>query len=209
MHSLDIEIISGELVLEAKLELPDGPGPFPGVVLCHPHPLMGGDMYNNVIRAVGKALTERDIAGLRFNFRGTGKSGGRFDNGVGEREDVLSALVSLSMRDDIDPDKLGIMGYSFGGMVAMTVGKDDIISKAVALVSPVMAKGAMTGCAKPKYIICGSADSVVSFATVTEEAKKMPVPKKIEVMQGADHFWLGFEEEMADKVARFFKEVLA
>ncbi|MBM4454547.1 MAG: alpha/beta hydrolase, partial [Chloroflexi bacterium] len=46
----------GNLKLEGLCRLPDGDGPFPGVVLCHPHPLYGGSMDNNVVMAVASAL---------------------------------------------------------------------------------------------------------------------------------------------------------
>jgi len=208
LQTTNTEIISGDIILEACLDLPEGPGRFPGVVLCHPHPLYGGDMYNNVISAVGRKLTERGIAALRFNFRGVGRSGGRYENGMGEQEDALAALVFFKRCANTDPDRLGIMGYSFGGMIAMAVGEEDMISKAVAGVSPVVLKGSMRNCGKPKYVICGSDDFVVPSPAIIKEVGEMSGPKKVEVIKGADHSWWGFEDEMATRVADFFKKVL-
>ena len=42
----------------------------PGIVICHPGPLNGGNMDNNVVLAVSNALVEQGFATLRFNFRG-------------------------------------------------------------------------------------------------------------------------------------------
>ncbi|MQL51043.1 hypothetical protein GFC01_01910 [Desulfofundulus thermobenzoicus] len=75
MRKIQIDLPGSGLVLEAFLDLPAVPGPFPGVVLCHPHPLYGGNMNNNVILAVSQALTSNGIASLRFNFRGVGQPG--------------------------------------------------------------------------------------------------------------------------------------
>src|SRR5688572_2580189 len=80
------------LVLQGILARPEGFGPFPGVVICHPHPLYGGDMENNVVQVITRALVKQGIAALRFNFRGVGLSGGRHGEGIGEQEDVRAAL---------------------------------------------------------------------------------------------------------------------
>ena len=45
----------------------------PGVVTCHPGPLNGGNMDNNVLLAVSYALVEQGFAALRLNFRGGGQ----------------------------------------------------------------------------------------------------------------------------------------
>jgi hypothetical protein len=59
-------------------------GPMPGVVVCHPHPLYGGNMDSSVVLAVAFALVEHGFATLRFNFRGVGNSDGR--HGKGDEE---------------------------------------------------------------------------------------------------------------------------
>jgi alpha/beta superfamily hydrolase len=83
----------GELKLEAAWHHPDGMGPFPGVVVCHPHPLHGGDMSNNVISAICETLAKHSIAALRFNFRGVGNSEGEFGGGYQEQDDIAAALT--------------------------------------------------------------------------------------------------------------------
>ena len=78
-----------EIQLEGILLLPEGNGPFPTVIVCHPHPLYGGDMDNNVVTSVCNALGRSSIASLRFNFRGVGNSSGSYSEGLGE-QDILS-----------------------------------------------------------------------------------------------------------------------
>ena len=53
-------------------------GTSPGMILCHPHPALGGSMHNGVITAISKLGSESGIASLRFNFRGIGGSEGDF-----------------------------------------------------------------------------------------------------------------------------------
>jgi alpha/beta superfamily hydrolase len=209
MQTLKTTINSGGLLLEACLDLPGVPGQHPGVVLCHPHPLYGGNMDNNVIRAVSRALVGAGIASLRFNFRGVGNSQGAFDKGVGELDDAISALSFLTRREEINPALLAVLGYSFGGMIAISAAGRSDIAGAVAAVSPVMPPGALRDSSKPKYIILGSEDTMIPPASVLKEAEKMAEPKKIEVIPGVDHFWWGCEDEAAGKVAAFFTEVFS
>ena len=85
---------SGDLVLEGRVWLATGSRDV-GVVLCHPHPLRGGNMYSNVVSAVAEALWEHDISTLRFNFRGTGASTGSHGGGDTEEADVTAAVAYL------------------------------------------------------------------------------------------------------------------
>ncbi len=205
MRVIKTTFYNSGLSLEARLDLPDVPGRRPGVVLCHPHPLYGGNMDNNVIMAVSRALAGFGIASLRFNFRGVGLSQGSFADGVGEQDDAESALAYLALREEINPERIGIMGYSFGGMVAMAAGGRSSVARAVAAVSPVVP---LRDCPKPKLIVTGGSDSIIPASAVLLETGGMALPKKIEVIAGADHFWWGCEDEAANRVAAFFKEAL-
>jgi len=203
-----INIDNKGLSLEACLELPGEQGPHPGVVLCHPHPLYGGDMHNNVIVSIGNALVAEGIAGLRFNFRGVGRSQGSFDNGIGEREDAGEALSFLSRQEEVDKERIGILGYSFGGMVALSAGARSSIAKVLAAVSPVVPSGVPADCSKPKFIVSGENDNMIPYSTILQETEKMSEPKIVEIISGVDHFWWGYENRLAGMVVDFFKRYL-
>jgi alpha/beta superfamily hydrolase len=116
----------GSIVLEGVLELPEGfDGPFPGAVICHPHPLYGGNMFNNMTSALKKGLLARGTACLRFNFRGTGQSEGSHGEGLDELEDVRAALDYLTDQETIDPDRIVVAGYSFGCWVGLRAAAKD------------------------------------------------------------------------------------
>ena len=53
-------------------------------IICHPHPLYGGSMNNNVVFAARDTFLELGLGTLRFNFRGVGGSEGSFEDGRGE-----------------------------------------------------------------------------------------------------------------------------
>ena len=209
VHELTLIFNSGQLQLEGCLHLPaaDG-GEIPGVVLCHPHPLYGGSMHNNVVFAVCGALNAAGIAALRFNFRGVGASTGRFDDGKGEQDDARAALDVLAGRKEIDAGRLGLMGYSFGGTVALAMGKDEARVKALAAVSPVLIPGFLSGVEKPVFLISGTHDHVVTPQALHQEAAGMALPAKVEVVEDVDHFWWGYEDEMGYKLATFFEKNL-
>lgn len=206
MAKSKVLISSSGPTLEGYLELPDLPPPFPAVLLCHPHPLYGGNMHNNVIVAVGNALVKEGFAVLRFNFRGVGQSEGSFNEGVGEQDDARACLSFLLEREEIDSHRLGIGGYSFGGMIAFSVGVRENAAAALAGISPVIPKDALKGCTKPKIIISGTADDMVPTALIAKEVNKAGEPKDFRVIDGADHFWWGFEEQLGEMVAGFFSD---
>jgi len=84
------------------------------VVITHPHPLYGGDMDNPVVESVARAYAEKGMATLRFNFRGVGRSQGRYDEGMGEQEDVTGAVAHVR---ELGAGSVDLAGYSFGAWV--------------------------------------------------------------------------------------------
>jgi alpha/beta superfamily hydrolase len=200
-------IPNGDITLEAVWHFPDEKGPMPAVVVCHPHPLYGGNMSSNVVFGICQALTEKGMAALRFNFRGVGKSGGQFGEGIGEQEDVKAALDFTLSTEVIDKERIGLSGYSFGGGVALPVALRDERVKRLALVSPALAEGgweALKGYDKPKFVIVGENDFVVPMDRFSKLAGAMP--EQYRIIAKADHFWDGYEAEVAEQVSGFFEE---
>jgi uncharacterized protein len=86
-------------------------------VLCHPLPTEGGTMHNKVVTMAARSLREVGVTTVRFNFRGTGASEGRFDRGEGELDD-LRAVVAW-VRETRDDAALWLGGFSFGAYVSL------------------------------------------------------------------------------------------
>jgi len=202
-----IEFPCHDITLEGVFALPGGSGPFGLVVVCHPHPLYGGNMYNNVVHAICEKLGERGVAWLKFNFRGVGKSGGRFGGGRGEKDDARAALSFAQAQDKIDAGRMGICGYSFGSTVAFAVGVEDVRVQAVAGISPfVQPEVLLDHYTKPKLFVSGANDDFIDPKGLEELVAKLPEPKEAVICPGVDHFWGGSEEPMAEKVSQFFRE---
>lgn len=202
-----VRFTAGPLSLAGHLTLSSQQGRCPGVVVCHPHPLYGGDMDNSVVRAVCAALVSKGLATLRFNFRGVGSSQGTFDQGAGEQEDLRGALAFLALQPSLDPARLGVVGYSFGAIVALAVAAVYPQVKALCAISPPFGPNLPqpdTWGLKPKLIVTGDADPFVQPLSLEKWAHSLPQPAEFRSFEETDHFWLATEDELGVTVADFF-----
>lgn len=208
MTTLPVQIPCGSLILEGALHEVGSSSPGPAAVVCHPHPLYGGDMDNNVVVAVAEALAGAGIVALRFNFRGTGGSGGAFGGGAAEREDVDAALAFLAGQRGVDGDRLGLVGYSFGALVAL--GASPGAARALVAVSPPLALAELPvrlpDC--PILLVTGGRDDIAPAASLRALAESARDRCEAVVLPGADHFWWGQEGRLAEEVLRFLKDNL-
>jgi len=204
-----VEIPCGKIILEGMISVPEGLGPFGLVVVCHPHPLYGGNMFNNVVHAVCSKLGEDGLAWLKFNFRGVGRSGGRYADGIGEQDDARAAVSLAELQEGVDPVKIGICGYSFGSIIALAVAAKDSRVKAVAGISPfIQPPDLLDHCSCPKLFVAGTHDEFVDSRALEEQVKKLPEPKELILFPDVDHFWAEGEEAMAEKISGFFRKSL-
>jgi uncharacterized protein len=211
MKKTRVSFPSGELLLEGILAIPEGAGPFPTVIVCHPHPLYGGSMDNNVVYSLSEALTQASLVSFKFNFRGVGGSQGEFGQGIGEQEDVEAAISFITTVKEVDSKRIGLGGYSAGAGFALPVGCKDARIKALAAVSPPFTMfdfDFLKSCHKPKFLISGSRDNFTPVDQFLEFCQNLPESKECQSIEGADHFWWGYESTLAAKVTDFFTKVL-
>jgi alpha/beta superfamily hydrolase len=183
---LAIPVAHGQL--EALLKEP--PAPVAAAVVCHPHPLGGGTMNNNVVYRAAKALVEAGVAVLRFNFRGVGASTGRHDGGAGEEDDALAALDVLAQRHPALP--LWMAGFSFGARVGLSVGaRDARVEKllGIGLALSMFDYSFLDACAKPKAVIQAANDEYGPRDAITAAFERMAAPKHLAVVEGATHLF--------------------
>ena len=170
--------------------VPQGTGLFPGTIVCHPHPLYGGNMSNNVVMAICQELVQQSIAAFRFNFRGVGESGGVFGGGIAEQEDVKAAITFVLSTLDIDPDRIGLAGYSFGASVIVPVAWNDGRINLLALVSPALSGSVweqFKEYSREKMFVVGDSDSVIPQPQFQQYIKGIPESKQYQVISGAEH----------------------
>lgn len=207
MIKREIYIPCGRITLEGVVEIPRrDQNRLPAVVICHPHPLYGGTMNNNVTQALAKGLLERDFVCLRFNFRGVGRSQGVYGEGQDEIEDVLAALDYLERLEDVDPTRIVAAGYSFGCWVGLRAAAGDSRPTRLIGISPPVDEydfGFLLGEKRPKLLIAGDRDFVCSPRKFKELLDAIPEPRVGVTLEGADHFHFGREERLVKEATLF------
>ena len=174
-----------------------------GVVLSHPHPLYGGTMHNNVVRAFAHAYQDAGYSTLRFNFRGVEQSEGDYGNGIGEQADVQAALKTLGK------ETMDLAGYSFGAWVnALGLAKFEEAQRLIMVSPPVsfIDFGFLEYNPKIRLVVCGSRDEIAEYRKVEEMLPKWNDKALFRVIQGADHFYSGYEEELIDIIGEFLRK---
>jgi hypothetical protein len=168
-----------------------------GVVVTHPHPLYGGDMYNMVVETIVHIYNIKGYSTLKFNFRGVGESRGQYDNGVGEQKDVLAALSFLA---DMGVKRIDLAGYSFGAWVnAHAVTQGDSVVENMAMVSPpvgFMDFNAISAMNVLRFVITGSRDDIAPADAVKKMLPTWNPNARFEIVDGADHFYGGYLSQL-------------
>jgi alpha/beta superfamily hydrolase len=182
-------------------------------LVCHPHPVYGGTMHNKVVFHAMKALNSFGFPVLRFNFRGFGLSDGEHAHGEGEAEDVRAALDWLEREF---PLPLIFAGFSFGAAVGLRVAcPDDRVKAVIGLGLPVQPVDDrvynldfLQSCAKPKLFVSGSRDQYGPRARVEALVSSLPEPKKLVIIDSADHFFEGRLREMREAVESWIRDAI-
>jgi uncharacterized protein len=194
---------SGDLQLEGVLYSPDQPSTSV-VVVCHPHPLRGGDMHNNVVTAIARGVLAVGSAALTFNFRGVGASQGSHDEGRGEQDDVRAAAAYALSLEGVE--RVSLAGYSFGAGVAANVASTGSFD-AVALVSLPTSypdlETRLDAYSGPLLLLVGDADHVSSAEKLRSIAEARKNATEFVCLPGVDHFWRGAEALLEEHVSAF------
>ncbi|MGI4757461.1 MAG: alpha/beta hydrolase [Janthinobacterium lividum] len=210
--------------LEALLNVGKADATYAAVV-CHPHPPSGGTMHTKVVYQAMKAFSHFGLPVLRFNFRGTGRSGGVHSGGPGEIEDVRAAIDWLEQTFQLP---ILLAGFSFGANIGFQAACGDRRVKGmVGLGMPLVAGGRsyhydfLRDCSAPKLFLTGSEDPFAPRQSMEQIFANAPEPKEMHWIDGAEHFFAGVAGSPAPKLAemqlamrqwlgaRFFLEVPA
>ena len=188
--------------LEARLwtagakDAPPRP-PRAAAVICHPHPLHGGTLDNNVVFRTSRALQAAGVAVLRFNFRGTGESEGTHDGGLGEVEDARCALEWMSAQHPGLPLWAG--GFSFGARTTTALAAvDDRVACLVAVALPCLAFdcSVVLDVKQPGLVMMAGEDGFGTAAALAESFPIWPANLEVDEIPGVDHFFTGKTPEL-------------
>jgi alpha/beta superfamily hydrolase len=183
-----VRIPCGGIDLVGRVLLPRSPEL--AVVLCHPHPLLGGDMHSLPLEWMKDALAARGAAVLRFNFRGTGGSGGTHDGGRDERQDVAAAVRFMQERTRGAP--VALAGYSFGAAVAALASRNLTDVLGLGLVAPPLSNDPLpelTAADFPSGILLVSGDADDFCSEPAARAWAVRSGANAVILPGVDHFF--------------------
>jgi uncharacterized protein len=182
-------------------------------LVCHPHPLYGGTLHNKVVFHSMKALNRMGFPVLRFNFRGGGLSEGEHAGGIGEVDDVRTALDWLE-REFALP--VIFAGFSFGAAVGLRAAcPDPRVTALIALGLPVTPLDDrlydfefLRACSKPKLFVSGSRDRFGPPGKLEALVSTLAGPKKLIRIESGDHFFEGRLKELRDVIEQWVREIV-
>ena len=124
--SEDVTFQNGDITLAGTLTIPEGEGPFPTIVLITGSGAQNRDeeIYGfKIFGQIADHLTRNGIAVLRYDDRGVGGSSGELITSTSAdlAGDVVAAVNYLLTRPEVDPDAIGLLGHSEGGIIAPMV----------------------------------------------------------------------------------------
>ena len=183
----------------------------PAIAVCHPHPMLGGDMNSPIVTAICRAASDEGFMTLRFNFRGVGESDGEFSNGKEEHNDIKSALNVLSRWPGADRERVGVVGYSAGASIILDGLRHVKRASAIALISPTLAalrNRRFSRDKRPRLVIAGSEDRVAPSLQIQNILDECRGPVRFREIRGADHSMRGHESEIGRVVAEFLVQNL-
>ncbi|MFX1420084.1 MAG: alpha/beta hydrolase [Promethearchaeota archaeon] len=205
-----IFIKNNEIELEAEYFQSNSNTKNPAIIICHPHPQYGGNMFNNVVSGVFTTLINNDISCLRFNFRGVGRSRGKFSGGLGEINDVKACIDFLINEKNFA--KVIICGYSYGAAIGCSaINYSDKVIGYISISFPWDFMGArykeLSQSKKPKLFIQGNRDNIAYYEQFKEHFESYDDPKVSKIIDGADHFYWGYEEQISSEILSFYKNI--
>ncbi|OGA27559.1 MAG: alpha/beta hydrolase [Betaproteobacteria bacterium RIFCSPLOWO2_12_FULL_67_28] len=171
--------------IELAIDLPAA-APRGVALVAHPHPLHGGTLDNKVVQTLARAFAALGYVALRPNFRGVGASGGRYDEGQGEVDD-LNAVWDHARRE-YGAARPVLAGFSFGAAMQARLAAR-VPPERMALVGIAVNHFDAPAVPANTLLIHGERDQTVPLEAVLDWARPLELP--VIVVPGSDHFFHG------------------
>ena len=178
----------------------------PWGIVCHPHQLYGGTMHNKVVTTLAKIFQGMGLNTVRFNFRGVGRSEGRFDDGYGELEDLLAVIDWV--QQEYANKEIWLAGFSFGAFIAASGATRLSVKKLITIAPPVMhfPMRDLPPILCDWIIAQGEKDDVVPPEEVFIFAESRQPPPVLIKFPEADHFFHGQLGVLKEKLEEALKK---
>lgn len=175
-------------------------------VVCHPHPLHGGALSNKVTYTLASCALKANLAAVRFNFRGVGKSQGQHDEGRGETLDTLAVIAWL--RAQLPGKPLLLAGFSFGAFVSLKAAASARPALQVSIAPPFKYFAGEPKPPRPPgpwLVVQGRDDEVVDYAETVAALAAYEPPAELVTLDGVGHFFHGRLGDLEQAVGDFIR----
>jgi len=209
--------------LRGRLYYDESLDPTSAVLLCSPHPHLGGDMENNVIVHIARALSERGSVVMTFDYAGVGNSEGPWKNEIEQFEfwesvmdsedytvvipDAEAAFDHLLKSLPSKPETVLVGGYSFGAIVALRIACSRKVDGVFGISPPVgdydLAFAESIDC--PKYFISSDHDMACETEEIRAFCERVNAAERLSIIEGGDHFFVGYESHLCSTLLKHLR----
>jgi alpha/beta superfamily hydrolase len=215
----DVLFPAGPYLLHGELAYPERGCALGAVVFAGPHPLLGGNMRNNVVRCLGDGLAQRGLLTLRFDYRGVGRSQGpavdvarylaefwQTSHAPGEMDfwqDVQGAAEFV--RQAVPGLSLALVGYSFGCALLPYVRPQEDFA-ALALIAPTVSKhnyDSFRSVTSPLLVVASEDDFATDAQRLEDWFGTLAMPRQLVRQRCDNHFFRGHEDWLIETIFRF------
>ena len=205
-----IEIGFGEGAIDGIMCGPEEMrSPIPGVVVAHPHPLLGGNADHPVVYAICSELAELGVMSLRFNFTvGAQDTEGLLTSAARE---LVHTTEAISQWEFVSKKRVGVAGFSFGAAsILRTLPKLDHVAAISLLAPPVNAvtRSTLGDVSRPRQVIVGTSDKLVNPTELEGIVRQLDETIQFETIPEADHNFSYTSDQVARTAALFLAEQL-
>lgn len=210
-HQLALAIPTPDGALEGLLLYTNEASSEAGVLLCPPHPLLAGNLENNVVQAVAAHCAGRGLPVLLFNYRAVGRSfrpapelplfeyWHRLDT-AGTFGAVIADARAAQAFSHRYMKRLHLIGYSFGAFIACHL-IDEATASYTAITPPLMEHdfSPLANLAIPGLIVAAENEPLLA----DHHAFALPRTIRHQTLPATDHFFLGHEAALARTIGDF------
>jgi alpha/beta superfamily hydrolase len=219
--SENVHFAAGAHRLHGQLAYPEIGRVHSAAVIAGPHPLLGGNMDNNVVRHVSAGLAQRGFATCRFNYRGVGRSHGpaadvaqhlaefwRTGHAPEEMEFRHDLQAAVDFLQEANPRlPMILIGYSFGSALLPSIQRTHGDAPMI-LIAPTLGKhdyGGFHAISAPLLVISSDDDFATQRQALDDWFAGLTMPLQLVRQRCDNHFFRGHEPWLVETICRFLE----
>lgn len=216
----DVYFQAGSNRLHGEFAYPETGSVSCGIVIAGPHPFLGGNTRNNVVRSLGDGLAQQGLATLRFNYRGVGRSEGpaidmarhlaefwQTSHAPDELDLWQDLQAAVEFLHDATPGvPVVLIGYSFGCVLLPQVQPRHKLA-AMMLIAPTVGRhdfNPYQAVSTPLLVVTSDDDFVTGGTQLESWFRTLNMPRQHIQKRCDNHFFRGHEDWLIDTFFSFW-----